>query len=141
MLLTITNTYPPATDLGYLLYKHPERVQEFELNFGHAHVFYPEASIDRCTAALTLDVDPIKLVRNRKNPAGSGFSLQQYVNDRPYVASSFLSVAIAKIFAPPCKADVKNGHNLLIHLSHCRSKSPFCRVAAVSGFCTVCSSH
>ncbi len=108
MILTITNTHQPATDLGYLLHKHPERVQEFELNFGQAHVFYPEASIDRCTAALMLDVDPIKLVRNRRKPGGSGFSLQQYVNDRPYVASSFLSVAIAKVFGTAlqgrCKA-------------------------------------
>jgi len=113
MLLTITNTYPPATDLGYLLYKHPERVQEFELNFGHAHVFYPEANIDRCTAALMLDVDPIKLVRNRKNPAGSGFSLQQYVNDRPYVASSFLSVAIAKVFGSALQGKCKERPQLV----------------------------
>ena len=108
MIVTITNTHPPTTDLGYLLHKHPERVQEFELNFGKARVFYPEASIDRCTAALVLDVDPVKLVRNRQKPAGSGFSLQQYVNDRPYAASSFLSVAIAKVFGTAlhgqCKA-------------------------------------
>ena len=84
MLLTITNTHPPATDLGYLLHKHPERVQKFNLNFGQAHVFYPEASIDCCTAALMLDMDPVKLVRGRQKPAGSRFSLQQYVNDRPY---------------------------------------------------------
>ena len=80
MLLTITSTYPPATDLGYLLHKHPKRVQEFRLNFGKAHVFYPEASVDRCTAALMLDIDPIGLVRKRKRSGGK-FSLQQYVND------------------------------------------------------------
>ena len=93
MLLTITTTYQPATDLGYLLHKHPARVQSFSLSFGQAHVFYPEASVERCTAALLLDVDPVALVRGRRSAA----TLEQYVNDRPYVASSFLSVAISEI--------------------------------------------
>ena len=66
MLLTITNTNWPATDLGYLLHKNPARVQSFALSFGQAHVFYPEASGERCTAALLLDVDPVGLVRNRR---------------------------------------------------------------------------
>ncbi len=98
MLLTLTTTRSPATDLGFLLYKNPAKVQTFDLTFGKAHVFYPEATDDRCTAALLLDVDPVGLVRNRRGPAGEGFSLEQYVNDRPYVASSFLSVAIAEVF-------------------------------------------
>src|SRR5688572_2828512 len=98
MLLTLTTTHEPATDLGYLLHKNPSKLQTFELSFGHAHVFYPEASSVRCTAALLLDVDPVELVRNRKGPAGEGFALEQYVSDRPYAASSFLSVAIARIF-------------------------------------------
>mgnify|MGYP003577428537 CR=1 FL=1 len=54
MLLTITLERAPATDLGYLLHKHPERVQEFSLPFGSAHVFYPAATDERCTAALLL---------------------------------------------------------------------------------------
>jgi 3' terminal RNA ribose 2'-O-methyltransferase Hen1 len=98
MLLTITTTTPPATDLGYLLHKNPARCQSFPLSFGQAHVFYPEAGPERCTAALLLDVDPVGLVRDRRGPAGEGHSLEQYVNDRPYVASSFLSVAIAQVF-------------------------------------------
>lgn len=98
MLLTLTTTRPPATDLGWLLHKHPAKVQMFELAFGRAHVFYPEATERRCTAALLLDVDPIGLVRRRGGPAGEGFSLQQYVNDRPYVGSSFMSVAIAQVY-------------------------------------------
>lgn len=98
MLLTITNHQSPATDLGYLLHKHPARVHSFELAFGQAHVFYPEVSEDRCTAALLLDIDPVGLVRNRRGPAGEGRALEQYVNDRPYVASSFLSVAISRLF-------------------------------------------
>ena len=94
MLLTITTTQPPATDLGYLLHKHPAKLQSFELPFGQAHVFYPEATEARCTAALLLDVDAVGLIRR-----GVRFPrLDQYVNDRPYVASSFLSVAIARVF-------------------------------------------
>ena len=99
MLLTITNTATPATDLGYLLHKNPAKLQSFPLSFGEAHVFYPEASDERCTAALLLDVDPVGLVRNRRGPSGEGGTLDQYVNDRPYVASSFLSVAIARVLA------------------------------------------
>jgi len=99
VLLTITNFEPPATDLGYLLHKNPFHVQSFELSFGKAHVFYPEASKERCTAALLLEIDPVGLVRNRRGPAGEGGTLDQYVNDRPYVASSFLSVAIARVLA------------------------------------------
>jgi 3' terminal RNA ribose 2'-O-methyltransferase Hen1 len=97
MLLTITTSHQPATDLGYLLHKNPARPQVFDLSFGKVHVFYPEASEQRCTAALVLDIDPVGLVRNRRGPAGEAFALEQYVNDRPYVASSFLSVAIAQV--------------------------------------------
>lgn len=96
MLLTITTTHQPATDLGYLLHKNPAKVQSFKLNFGQAYVFYPEASDARCTAALLLDISPVGLVRRDDR---SGFALEQYVNDRPYAASSFLSVAIAQVFS------------------------------------------
>jgi hypothetical protein len=95
MLLTIGTTHRPATELGYLLAKHPDKCQTFSLAYGKAHVFYPEAEADRCTAALLLDVDPVGLVRGKK---GAGAPLEQYVNDRPYVASSFLSVAIAQVY-------------------------------------------
>lgn len=96
MLLTITTTHRPATDLGYLLHKHPGRFQTFDLAFGKAHVYYPEAKSERCAASLLLDVDPVGLVRGKA--ADQGFLLDQYVNDRPYTASSFLSVAIAQVF-------------------------------------------
>lgn len=98
MLLTITTTHSPATDLGYLLHKNPARFQTFELSFGQAYVFYPEATPERCTVALVVEVDPIQLVRGKEGSAGEGFGLQQYVNDRPYAASSFLSVALADVF-------------------------------------------
>lgn len=97
MQLTITTTHRPATDLGYLLGKNPARVQSFDLSFGRVHVFYPEASDERCSATLLLDIDPVGLVRGRQGPAGEGRALEQYVNDRPYVASSFLSVAISQV--------------------------------------------
>ena len=91
MYLSLATTHVPATDLGFLLMKHPERVHRTELAFGEAILFYPEASAERCEAVLTLDIDPVGLVRGRG--AGEGL-LDQYVNDRPYAASSFLSVAI-----------------------------------------------
>lgn len=97
MLLTITTTHAPATDLGYLLHKHPDKVQTFALPFGTAYVFYPDAGDTRCTAALMLDVDPIDLVRGRKGPSGEGFALGQYVNDRPYASSSMLAVAMSRV--------------------------------------------
>jgi 3' terminal RNA ribose 2'-O-methyltransferase Hen1 len=99
MILTISTTYEPATDLGFLLHKNPERHQVIELSFGTAHVVYPEASETHCSAALLVDVDPIGLVRNRRGPGGNDFSLSQYVNDRPFVSSSFMSVALAKVFS------------------------------------------
>lgn len=99
MLLTITNTRLPAADLGYLLHKNPEKVQSFDLAYGKAHVFYPEATDERCTFALLLDIDPVGLVRNRRGPTGEGHALEQYVNDRPYVASSFLSVALKRVLS------------------------------------------
>jgi 3' terminal RNA ribose 2'-O-methyltransferase Hen1 len=95
VLLTITTTRAPATDLGFLLHKHPDRSQSFAVAAGQAHVFYPEAVPERCTAALLLEVDPIGLVRDRKSP---GTALGQYVNDRPYAASSMLAVAIKEAF-------------------------------------------
>ena len=98
MLLTIKTTHPPATDLGFLLHKNPGRFQSFKLSFGRADVFYPEADIHRCTAALLLDIDPVGLVRSKSGNPNSGDWLGQYVNDRPYVASSHMSVAIASVF-------------------------------------------
>ncbi len=98
MILSMTTTYRPATDLGYLLHKHPARCQTFEISFGKVHVFYPEASVERCTATLLLDIDPIGLVRGRKKSRSGGHVLQQYVNDRPFVVSSFLSTAIARVY-------------------------------------------
>jgi hypothetical protein len=81
MLLTLTTTHQPATDLGYLLRKNPARPQSVALNFGRAHVFYPESTPERCTAALLVEIDPVGLVRNRRGPKGEGGALERYVND------------------------------------------------------------
>lgn len=97
MLLTMTTDAAGASDLGYLLHKHPGRVQEFEQSVGLAHVFYPEATDERCTVALLLEVDPVALVRG-KGQRDAAFSLAQYVNDRPYAASSMLAVALGRVF-------------------------------------------
>ncbi len=96
MLLSITTEHHPASDLGFLLHKHPDRFQSFDLSFGRAHVFYPEATEHRCTACLLLDVDPVGMVRSKKHD--DRFLLGHYINDRPYVASSFMSVAIAQVY-------------------------------------------
>jgi 3' terminal RNA ribose 2'-O-methyltransferase Hen1 len=99
MLLTISTTRHPATDLSFLLHKHPDKLQSLELSHGNVHIFYPEASERKCTAALLLEIDPIGLIRNSGESGPESFSLGEYVNDRPYVASSFLSVAISKAFS------------------------------------------
>jgi SAM-dependent methyltransferase len=96
----------PATDLGFLLHKHPEKVQRFSTAHGVAHVFYPEATDEACTAALLLDIDPVALVRQGRGRGRSGspdLALAQYVNDRPYAASSLLAVALRTVFRTAMK--------------------------------------
>lgn len=99
MLLTLSTTHRPATDLGYLLHKNPSRLQSVELSCGVAHVFYPEASDEKCTVAVLVEIDPVKLVRGRRGPSGDGGRFDQYVNDRPYTANSYLSSALLEFFS------------------------------------------
>src|SRR3954453_12042003 len=106
MLLTITTTHQPANDLGFLLHKHPERFQSFDMSFGKAHVYYPEVSAERCSACMLLDVDAVGMVRGKN--ADQNFLLAQYVNDRPYAASSFMSVAIAQVFGSALQGRCKD---------------------------------
>ena len=98
MLLTVSTTHRPATDLGFLLHKHPDRAQSVEVAGGTAHVFYPDADEDLCTAALLLEVDPVGLVRGRHRNTPEDFALGRYVNDRPYAASSLLAAALKRVF-------------------------------------------
>ncbi|MEW2131755.1 3' terminal RNA ribose 2'-O-methyltransferase Hen1 [Streptomyces sp. NPDC005435] len=114
MFLTISTrgtAATPATDLGYLLHKHPDHAQTFATSHGTAHVFYPQADAGRCTAALLLEIDPVALVRKGKGKGRGGApdtALAQYVNDRPYAASSLLAVALSSVFSSAmrgvCKA-------------------------------------
>lgn len=97
MILTLATSHRPATDLGYLLHKNPDRHHVAELSFGTAHVLFPVAAGDRCEAVVLLEIDPIGLVRGGHHQ-GSQASLAHYINDRPYAASSYLSVALAKLF-------------------------------------------
>jgi 3' terminal RNA ribose 2'-O-methyltransferase Hen1 len=104
VLLTITTTHRPATDLGYLLVKHPGRLQSFGVTGGAAHVFYPQADEDRCTAALLLEVDPAAA-----RPAGPDtFTLRQHVNDRPYAASSLLAAAMSRVLRTALRGDSRD---------------------------------
>ena len=114
MLLTITTTHKPATDLGFLLHKHPDKFQSLDFSMGKAHIFYPESSEAKTTVALLLEIDPIEMVRGSRNLSGKEFSLGQYVNDRPYVASSFMSVALAKAFSTAMNGRCKNKPELVI---------------------------
>ncbi|WP_033818084.1 3' terminal RNA ribose 2'-O-methyltransferase Hen1 [Kitasatospora sp. MBT63] len=96
----------PATDLGFLLHKHPDKVQRFSTSHGVAHVLYPEATEAVCTAVLLLEVDPVALVRQGRGKGRGGspdFALAQYVNDRPYAASSLLAVALRTVFRSAMK--------------------------------------
>ena len=126
MLLTITTTRAPASDLGFLLHKHPGKAQTFDVSVGAATVFYPEATDERCTVALLLEVDPIALVRGRKGPSSEAFSLGQYVNDRPYAASSMLAVAMAKVFRTAMAGRCDARPELAGPNYSLRSASPLC---------------
>lgn len=116
MLLTISAERSPTmevpSDFGYLLHKHPEKVQTFGVYGGAAHVFYPEVNVERCTVAMVVEVDPVALVRGRSG-AHDGFALGQYVNDRPYVASSLLAVAMGKVFRSALNGRCSNREELV----------------------------
>jgi len=113
MLLTISAEGQGSDALSFLLHKHPDKLQTVDLSVGSAHVFYPEYTEEKTTAALLLDVDPVGMVRNAKNFAGKEFLLGQYVNDRPYAASSFLSSAISKAFSSAMNGSCKEHPELV----------------------------
>ena len=104
--LTITTTHSPATDLGYLLHKHPDKVQSFNIPGGKAVVFYLEATEQRCTATLLMDINNIDLVKVMRIPVDYSL-MKHYVNDRPYVASSFMSSAISKVYGTAMNGNCK----------------------------------
>lgn len=132
MLLTISTTHHPATDISYLLHKRPDRCQSFDLSFGKAHVFYPEATDEKTTVALLLDVDPIGLARSRNQ--NQSFLLGSYVNDRPYVASSFMSVAITQVFGSAMAGRCKDRPQLVDQPLPLTAMIDVLPVRAVDGF-------
>jgi hypothetical protein len=113
VLLSITNTSSPATDLGFLLHKNPANLHSIDLSFGKAQVFYSSATAQHCTACLLLELDPVELVRGAQQ-------MEDYVNDRPYVASSYLTVAIGRAFGTLWQANVRSGLSWLMR--DCRWK-------------------
>ncbi|TGL35356.1 3' terminal RNA ribose 2'-O-methyltransferase Hen1 [Leptospira koniambonensis] len=113
MLLTISTTREQATDLGFLLHKHPEKFQTSDFSFGKVRLFYPERDPNKTTFCLMLEIDPIALVRGRRKNGESQFALEQYVNDRPYVVSSFLSVAIAQTLSSALNGTCKTRPELV----------------------------
>ena len=112
-MLTITTTHQPATDIGYLLAKHPDRVQTFDIPYGKAYVFYPEATPERCTMTMLTEIDPIAITRQHGRSGSRNSAIQQYVNDRPYAACSHLSVAIADVFRSALNGNCKERPELV----------------------------
>jgi 3' terminal RNA ribose 2'-O-methyltransferase Hen1 len=124
-----------GTDLGYLIFKNPARLHSFDLPFGKAHVFYPELSDEYSAASLLLDIDPVGLVRGRSQAAAES-TLDQYVNDRPYVSSSFLSVAMSRVYGTAMGGRSKERQKLadavldwtaVIAVAPCRGGEPLIR--------------
>ncbi|PHN03612.1 3' terminal RNA ribose 2'-O-methyltransferase Hen1 [Flavilitoribacter nigricans] len=113
MFLEISTTHQPATDLGFLLGKHPDRLQSRDLSFGKAHIFYPEATAERCSVVLLLEIDAIALSRNMTKTYADSFQLGHYVNDRPYTASSFMTTAISKVFGSALNGNCKERPELV----------------------------
>jgi 3' terminal RNA ribose 2'-O-methyltransferase Hen1 len=95
MLITLTCHAPNAPEVGYLLAKNPATVFERLFSAGRVWVFYSEVAADHITVVLLAEIDSVGLVRGPAALAG----LDQYVNDRPYVASSLMSVALNVAFA------------------------------------------
>lgn len=111
MLLTLSTTHQPATDLGFLLMKHPDHILQKDLSFGKSLIFYPEASVERTTVALMVEVDPVAL--SRHNRPNDGAPLEPYVNDRPYASGSFLAVALCDAFSTAMSGNSKDRPELV----------------------------
>ncbi|WNJ18733.1 3' terminal RNA ribose 2'-O-methyltransferase Hen1 [Pontibacter sp. G13] len=98
MILKITQYGGDPNTLGFLLHKHPDRVQSVSLPAGKATICYPVKEADRITMVLVLELDGHALARKARSHRKGDFALAQYVNDRPFVASSLMSTAIAQGF-------------------------------------------
>jgi 3' terminal RNA ribose 2'-O-methyltransferase Hen1 len=118
VLLTLATNHEPATDLGFLLVKHPDRVHEFDLPHGTAYVCFPEATEQYCRAALIVEVDPARLGNPGRRGQPDGFgelasrtsgtgTLGKFVNDRPYAASSLLAAALNRAFRSAMRGECR----------------------------------
>ncbi|MFJ5232048.1 3' terminal RNA ribose 2'-O-methyltransferase Hen1 [Kitasatospora sp. NPDC088391] len=126
----------PASDLGFLLHKHPDKVQRFTTAHGTAHVFYPESGDHACTAALLLEVDPTALLRQGRGKGRAGspdLALAQYVNDRPYAASSLLAVALRTVYRSAMKGECAHRPELPGRAMPLRIELPAVPVAGSEG--------
>jgi 3' terminal RNA ribose 2'-O-methyltransferase Hen1 len=120
MLMTITCEGPHAQDFGFLIHKNPASVFERQLAFGRVTLFYTENMPERASVALVFDIDPVSLVRDGNRAA----ALEQYVNDRPYVASSFTSVAIREAFSSALAGKSKDRPDLVARPLPLRASVP-----------------
>jgi 3' terminal RNA ribose 2'-O-methyltransferase Hen1 len=96
MFISMTTTYVPATDLGYLLHKHPDKMHKRTSSQSVNYCFFSEASVERCTVNLVLDIGlshSYGFSKERPKP-----NYNPHVNDRPYVAGSIMSVALNDMF-------------------------------------------
>ena len=100
MLLTITTTHGPATDLGYLLHKHPARFQSYDLSFGGRMSSTPRSDDDRCSACLLLDVDPVGIVRGKGAAEGLLVPVRQRSTLRRLVVPQRGDLAGLRLGAP-----------------------------------------
>ena len=98
MFLTLTSTAPQATDLGYLLHKHPDRVQPFDLSVGVGARVLPGGDRRAVHGRAAARGRPDRAGARQAVTRATAFALAQYVNDRPYAASSMLAVALGKVF-------------------------------------------
>ncbi|MBD0021280.1 3' terminal RNA ribose 2'-O-methyltransferase Hen1 [Gordonia pseudamarae] len=98
----------PATDLGFLLHKHPDRVQTFATTQGTATVFYSEATAQRCRVVLHVDGAGVRPDKS------SGVS--PYVNALADEASSRFVVALGKVFGDTIAGRAVTRPDLVSHV-------------------------
>ncbi len=113
MVLNIKTTGENANNLGFLLHKHPSRYQTETLPYGTVHMFYPEISKELCSFVMFVEINSIALARTTKDNYSATFKLGHYVNDRPYVASSFLTTVISKFLGSALNGKCNKHPNLV----------------------------
>jgi RNA repair, ligase-Pnkp-associating, region of Hen1 len=108
-MILISTSHYLATDLGYLLHKNPANIYDRPTTFGRVKVFFPVATPEIATAVLVAELDTVKLVLGR---ASSSSLAERYINDRPYTANSYLSVALADAYGTAMNGTCKHNQPL-----------------------------